>query len=327
MVKPSKIGRLKITLKAITAAFVWLVFLSALLGTVFSFLGFCNFAFEILSHFRPLWCLFSMIAASFLFLSKRKRLSYICLGLALINSVQVISLNVPEIAPKRQAVATFKFLQMNIWGGKNKQKTAVWQQIEKENADVIGISELTEGWWTYLQPKLKAYPYRVVVPRYGGICLLSRFPIRNEKIEHFQFGKQRRPRVRADVQISGRWVTMIFAHPTVPLRFLGMRNEELNVLAQEVKEASANPVILGGDLNCTPWSYYFSRLLKSTNLHDSEKGFGYQPSWSAHQWVPLLCIDHCLISADLRAEKRYNGPSMGSDHLPVITVLSLLEKR
>lgn len=93
-------------------------------------------------------------------------------------------------------------------------------------------------------------------------------------------------------------------------------------LAKDIN-ATDEPSILAGDLNCTPWSYKFYELMKNTSLKDSEKGFGYQPSWSTFHWMPLFCIDHLLSSREITAVKRYSGPYVGSDHLPVITVLNL----
>ena len=43
--------------------------------------------------------------------------------------------------------------------------------------------------------------------------------------------------------------------------------------------ASPVPVIVLGDLNATPWSYAFSRLIREGGLIDSSRGFGLQPTW------------------------------------------------
>jgi endonuclease/exonuclease/phosphatase (EEP) superfamily protein YafD len=85
-----------------------------------------------------------------------------------------------------------------------------------------------------------------------------------------------------------------------------------------------NPKILIGDLNCGPWSPAFSNLL-SGGLHDSEQGFGPQPSWPARTGrvvenipiPPLIPIDHVLVSDDICVVQRQTGPPMQSDHVPV----------
>jgi endonuclease/exonuclease/phosphatase (EEP) superfamily protein YafD len=295
-----------------------LLILAAL--TVASFLGKYNFICELLSHFRPYFCLSALAALLLLFIARQKRSAFIALCLLLINGVQVLSLYLPYPTESASSASRIKFLQMNIWGGKNRNYDAVVNEIQNENADIIGISELTQGWWAVLQPKLKSYPYQVVEQSYGGICLVSRLPIKDGRVEHY--GKLKRPRVVANVRIKDQWVKVIFAHPVIPIRHIGMRDGEFAAIAMDAK-SSVDPVILAGDLNCTPWSYFFYRLQRDGKLRDTEKGFGYQPSWSMFQPLPLFCIDHCLASAQFSTVKRYNGRFVGSDHLPVITELSL----
>jgi endonuclease/exonuclease/phosphatase (EEP) superfamily protein YafD len=96
------------------------------------------------------------------------------------------------------------------------------------------------------------------------------------------------------------------------------------VLAQEARQAgSKGPVILFGDLNCSPWSYFFDKLLTEGDLSDSEQGFGAQASWCAWLIVPPIPIDHCLVSKNISVEARETLPEVGSDHLPVLVKLKL----
>mgnify|MGYP002399553009 CR=1 FL=1 len=288
--------------------------------TLVSFLGAHHFIFELLSHMRPYFCIAALFITACLVLLRANRSALIGFTLVLLNSVQIVSLYLPYPTKISSNDPQVKFLQMNIWGGKNRNYDSVVSEIQKENADIVGISELTQGWWAVLKPKLEKYPYQVVEPSYGGICLVSKLPIRDGRIEHY--GKLKRPRVVADVKVNDRWVKVIFAHPVIPMVHVGMRNGELADIAKDAG-SSAEPVILAGDLNCTPWSYYFYRLRRDGKLRDTEKGFGYQPTWSMFHPVPLLCIDHCLASSQFSTVKRYNGRFVGSDHLPVITELRL----
>ncbi|MBA3858267.1 MAG: hypothetical protein C0507_15290 [Cyanobacteria bacterium PR.3.49] len=293
---------------------------AAALVTITSFLGGLHFFFEWMSHARTLICIFCILLTLFLMIFSTRKRVWICMFLSLINAVQIISLYVPERAQPRGSGTQFKFLQMNIWGGKNKEIKSVIALIEKENAEVVGISELTNETWSKLGPKLKPYPYQVVQPSYGGIGLFSKFPIEDGKLEHF--GAMKRPRVVARLKIRDRYIKVVFAHPIIPMRKIGFRDAEFVQLAKDVNSAN-EPAILAGDLNCTPWSYKFYELMRNANLKDSEKGFGYQPSWSTFHWLPLFCIDHLLTTREFSILKRYSGPYVGSDHLPVITVLSL----
>jgi endonuclease/exonuclease/phosphatase (EEP) superfamily protein YafD len=297
-----------------------LVLLALVLVTLGSFLGAYNFVFEFLSHSRPLLFL-SAIVLTLLMLAMRSRRAVYCgIALCLINAVQIVSLYIPYKVEGNASDPRIKLLQMNIWGGKNLKFKAVIKEIEQEDPDIVGISELTKGWWQILQPKVKKYPYQVVEASFGGICLLSKFPIKDGRVEHF--GEIKRPRIVAHVLVKDKWVKMIFAHPIIPMRRIGVRDAELAAIALDAS-SSQEPVIVAGDLNCTPFSYFFYKLQRDGKLLDSEKGFGYQPSWSTFHLLPLFCIDHCLFSSEFSTVKRYNGPNVGSDHLPVITELSL----
>ena len=88
---------------------------------------------------------------------------------------------------------------------------------------------------------------------------------------------------------------------------------------------ASEPTILLGDLNTTPWSHHFRRLLKQTRLLDSLRGHGVQGSWPSFLPAPLrIPIDHVLHSPEVAITGRAIGPDANSDHLPVIVDFGLL---
>lgn len=75
------------------------------------------------------------------------------------------------------------------------------------------------------------------------------------------------------------------------------------------------PVVVMGNLNSTPWSYHFRKLLEDSSLHNSQQGFGIQGTWPATGGaLGQLPLDHCLLSPSLKAVKRQVGPSLTSSH-------------
>ena len=86
------------------------------------------------------------------------------------------------------------------------------------------------------------------------------------------------------------------------------------------------PLIVAGDFNVTPWSQHFHTALARSGLNDCAAGHGLAPSWPS-QFPPLgIRIDHCWASQHWRSTDVRLGPSLGSDHLPLIADLEL-EKR
>jgi endonuclease/exonuclease/phosphatase (EEP) superfamily protein YafD len=100
------------------------------------------------------------------------------------------------------------------------------------------------------------------------------------------------------------------------------RNDQLEKLAQLVRDQK-KPVLLVGDLNVSPWSSYFTRLLKNSGLKNSMKGFGFQPSWPSNTSFLRIPIDHVLYTPEIVIRNRAVGPDVGSDHLPVIVDFAL----
>jgi endonuclease/exonuclease/phosphatase (EEP) superfamily protein YafD len=88
------------------------------------------------------------------------------------------------------------------------------------------------------------------------------------------------------------------------------------VAALAAKESG--PVVVAGDLNMSPWSPFFSRLVKASGLTDSEPGFGFQPTWPTYQPILYLPLDHVLVSRDVIVADRRTAADVGSDHLPVV---------
>ena len=83
------------------------------------------------------------------------------------------------------------------------------------------------------------------------------------------------------------------------------------------------PVIVAGDLNTTPWSHGFQRLIRPRGLRDSAVGHGVQTTWNARRWVPRIPIDHVVVSPEVRVVARRVGPDVGSDHLPIEATLAV----
>ncbi|NEP46367.1 MAG: hypothetical protein F6K35_47090 [Okeania sp. SIO2H7] len=90
----------------------------------------------------------------------------------------------------------------------------------------------------------------------------------------------------------------------------------------ETSASSAEPIIVAGDLNVTPWSPHYRDLMMRSGLKDARRGFGLLPSQSSFMpQVPIFAIpiDHSFVSNDVQVVDIYVGPNVGSDHLPITT--------
>lgn len=216
------------------------------------------------------------------------------------------------------ATRELKVVQINVWAVKNKHYSDSVNVIRKHNPDVVGIVELSRDWKRKLAKELKDYPYVAVEERFGGLGIYSRYPLEGTQV--LSSGNIERPRIRTTLLLPDQKVTLILAHVARPKRNYTIRNLDFKAVTAEAASAP-RPMILFGDLNCTPWSAYFQKLLAQGKLRDSENGFGVQPTWSPRGWVPFVPIDHFLTSLDVKTVHREVGPDVGSDHLPVFVKL------
>jgi hypothetical protein len=123
--------------------------------------------------------------------------------------------------------------------------------------------------------------------------------------------------VGATVRVAGFAdpVDLLAIHPpspTTPDR-TETRNERLAQVDGWVATAAPRHVVLG-DFNTTPESIAFRRLRADTDLVDSLRGHGWQPSWPVGLGILGLPIDHVLHDPGLVARERVTGRSFGSQH-------------
>jgi endonuclease/exonuclease/phosphatase (EEP) superfamily protein YafD len=167
------------------------------------------------------------------------------------------------------------------------------------------------------------YPHRVVHPRADrfGIAVLSRLPLANRRIEELADGP---PVVIADLAIGAKGCLLVAAHPPAPIAAdWSVRRDAQLAAIGDLAASESRPVIVAGDLNSTPWSHGFRRLVSPGGLKDSAVGRGLQPTWNARRLAPRIPIDHVIVSPEVRVISRRVGPDVGSDHLPVEATLAI----
>ena len=89
--------------------------------------------------------------------------------------------------------------------------------------------------------------------------------------------------------------------------------------------ASLRPVVVCGDLNCSPWSPYFADLLERGRLTDPRAGGRTPTSWRSGNPLFALPIDHLLPGGSARVTGLAAGPDVGSDHRPLRATVTWAE--
>jgi len=271
---------------------------------------------DLLSHFRVQYAGIGLLGGLVLIHARQRRWAAAA-GLVAVGNLAVIA-PLDFGPPQRPVAHSWRLLQLNVHTG-HREPQRVLAYLRKVDADIVVLEEVNADWLLRLEPFLAAYPHRFVEPEEDnfGLVVASRVPVTSGAVEWI--GEVQVPSVIAELDCAGQPLHLVATHPLPPIGTLytRLRNDQLARLAERIA-AMRGPVLLAGDLNATSWSAAFRRLVAKTGLRDSRLGFGVQPSWPAFCPPLWVAIDHVLATPEVVVLDRQVGPSVGSDHLPVL---------
>jgi endonuclease/exonuclease/phosphatase (EEP) superfamily protein YafD len=197
--------------------------------------------------------------------------------------------------------------------------------IRSSDADVVAIIELSHHNAERFKSLETQYPYSYWLPDPSGrgMAVLSRVP--GTTFMTHDLAKQGMPAIEAvipetDSHGSYRMMAVHTRSPDLHQRTLD-RNLQLQALAEWSRQLSGSGIVIG-DLNITPWSPPFARLIANGNLVDSRLYRGHFASWPAdlrHFGIP---IDHVLVTRGTSVLYRAIGANApDSDHRPITVVV------
>lgn len=298
------------------------------LASLTAFLGSFWWIFELTSHFRVQYALALVIFAIALWWLRQWRVSAALAGVALLNLVVIAPAFWPDeratlAIPAGQSPLRALLANVNL---DNLDHDRIRRLIADTHPDVMVLLEISSKLIERLGDLRKDYPHQVAEMRDDpfSIAMLSRHPLSATQI--IPLGESGPPAIIAVITVGNRTFTVIGAHPWPPINaeFAEGRNRQLAELAHLARQIQT-PLLVMGDLNTSPWSPYFARLLADSGLRDSRRGHGIQPSWPVDLpplWTP---IDHILFSSGILILRRQTGSAMGSDHYPVIVEFQITD--
>ena len=291
-------------------------------ATLLALLAPLGWPFELFAHFRPQYAVAALLVALVLAGQRRAVAAGVAALLVAWNALPVVQRASADAPPASCEGPTFSVATVNLQYS-NPQHDRLLAWLAGHPADVIVVQELTDVWAQALAGS-GAHPHRFLLTREDpyGIGVLSRWPL--ESAGAIDLAGDGLPSIAGIVDIEGRRVRLLGLHthwPVLP-EVARMRNATLGAAAGIARDSDL-PVILLGDLNLTPDSPDFARLLDESTLRDVMSGRRWRPTWQAGFWPLALRIDHVLVSPEVCVEAVEVGPSIGSDHRPVIAQLRL----
>lgn len=310
-------------LKAAILLRIGILCVALLVLSIAACLGAFHRSLELLSHFRLQYLACATLGAAVLLWGRRWKFLAVAGAAFAINAAEILPWYFGKPPAADPAVPVLKLLLCNVHTD-NTARAPLLNLIAAEQPDLIVLEELDHFWVHDLSSLAQSYPASKTIPRGDnfGIGLWTRLPA---VIEAEGMGEDDVPSLIARFQWQGHDIALHGAHtlPPIHAETFELRNAQLKSLAEWARALPCAGIVLG-DLNCTPFSPYHSRLLRDSGLRNARRGFGILPSWPMiPTWLaPMrIPIDHCLISPGLQVRSIRTGPRVGSDHLPLIVEL------
>ncbi|MEG4836797.1 endonuclease/exonuclease/phosphatase family protein [Microcoleus sp. B9-D4] len=290
--------------------------------SIVGYLGEFNIFFELSSHFKLQYLLVGFSTFIFFALVRSKKIWWLV-------SAFCIIINLAEIVPWYFPAPAFagatpghnlRILHSNVLRA-NRRYSEVISLVKAEQPDIAVFVEVNSSWAKQLSVLSEIFPYSSTQQeseRFGS-AIYSKLPLENSSVKAFS---NRRKSLFADVKFQGKIISLILAHPTVPVKqesFID-RNQQLAGIGEYAAQVK-NPLIVVGDLNTTMWSPFYKNMVKTANLRNARSGFGILPTWPTFMPLAYIPIDHFLVSKEIGVLKIRTGRNVGSDHLPLITDL------
>jgi endonuclease/exonuclease/phosphatase (EEP) superfamily protein YafD len=292
-------------------------------STLAGFAGAWWWILDLCSHFRLQYFFGALILAAYFGLKRQKPRTGVAAGIAVINLIVLQPYLVETNADINLSRTTrVKALWWNVQSA-NQNRTESVDWIIEMSPDLIALGEITPEWEESLSRLKESYPFDHIESRQGnfGIALFSRLPLFNPEILYRNNNDSGVPTLQVELNIEGKLVTVMATHPLPPVGSAATseRNSHLQWLSRRI-QGIEGATILFGDLNATPWNHAFKSFIETSRLQNLPTGiFTTWPSSFAPLRIPL---DYCLVSKGISVRSKELGPSLGSDHLPVMVQIT-----
>ena len=307
-------------LRAFVAGIVALVGLLTLAGV----LDRVWWIFEPADVFRLQYLVVLAAGALAALLLKRPALAACAAALAAVNVAVLAMTGTPSIAatPNAATSRTLRVVVANVEVG-NTNFAAVERLVATTKPDLFGVTELTPAMARHLDAGLPEYRTRMIETRTDayGIGVYSRVPLLTAKLVRFPADGP--PTVVARMRVAGNPLTVVVTHVHTP--FAGsIHVRHLDALAAAARSRLGKRVVVCGDFNTPPWSgplRDFASDARLRDLYGRHAWAGYTwPNWAYVLRVPL---DDCFVSGGVAVKSHRDGPSVGSDHRPLVVDIGL----
>lgn len=291
--------------------------------------------FDIFSNFVIQYAIISAILFIPLYLSRKYAYATLAISIFVFQCYQVAPLFKQQASIEGKQQEEIKVLQYNVKGNnKNVDEMAKWVISNSEDVDIVVLLEVTNEWRPALERIKWTYPYHISreTDDNFGIAVLSKLLIDELQIQNVDStgiasAVIKGSTLKHDIPFV---LKAIHTPPSLTPGLAETRNNILMLSAENMANEKIDHKMLIGDLNTTRYSPWFTKVAELSGLRDSNEGLGLSGDGFVGTWPAILpkpfgiAIDNLLISKNIIVKNKEYGPSMGSDHFPVITTFAFL---
>ena len=221
---------------------------------------------------------------------------------------------------------TIKIIQFNVWDH-NRDPAATARWLLGQNADILVLEEAGGG--EVLAGLAADYPYQTqcdkAVQRCPTTILSKAAPSESGQLIWPGIGL-RHMGAWATFGTGTQAFTIVGTHYRWPEPLANQR-EQSHRLAEVLSRFDHANLIVVGDFNLTPWSFRLKRQDARFGLARLTHAIFTFPAGHIAHWgmtfpFPLLPIDQVYAGASWRPVSIARGQAMGSDHYPIVAVLT-----
>jgi endonuclease/exonuclease/phosphatase (EEP) superfamily protein YafD len=307
-------------------AVAFLLAAAAALSAALSLGGAIDDKLDLFAQAAPLWLAMAVTALAVQLLTSAGRwtlapaLAAIAISLFLIGPDVVARLTAPRFTPGRQ---TLKLIQFNLWD-RNRDPAATARWILGEDPDVVVLEELGNG---EVPAALAArYPYRTPCEASCATVIMSKArPAAGEVIDWPGLGP-RHAGAWASFGVGAEAFTVAGVHYVWPIP-TGPQREQARRFTDTLARFDRNSLIVAGDFNLCPWSWGLRRQDARLSIPRLTHAIFTWPAGPISHWrlnlpFALLAIDQVYAGSSWKPVSVRRGPLLGSDHYPVVVVLT-----
>lgn len=306
------------------------------IATCLGFAGHFWWRLSFLDYPRPQYCLILLIAGLVQLIHRHEQVWSLVFVLPLLVNLWCLwPLVVPASAIATPSLGqTVNLLHMTLDRDNLDLQPAI-AYANRQPADLLSVLEVTPESIRSLETGLTRYQLVAAEPRtnsHGSAWFVAKQPQLSiqplaSQVIHLPASSDR-PILQITTTVAGRSLTVICFHSIRPQSAGSVAYQEVEFRAlTDWQHPLQNQRRLGiaiGDFNSTPWATAFRRMMQASDWHNSQAGFGLQPTWpSVLPTFLRIAIDHCLHSPELRTIQRGVGDNVGSDHLPLWVTLEV----